>query len=98
MLDKIFKVNKINKAGIYCVSLFVDGVETEIVLDDYLPCHPESGLPLFASSLIEGELWPCLLEKAWAKLHRSYCMARLGSPTITLLALTIGRPVKIYDH
>jgi len=43
-------------------------------------------------------MWICLLEKAWAKLHRSYCMIRLGSPTIALLALTNGRPYRLYDH
>jgi hypothetical protein len=70
----------------------------EVVVDDLLPCHPDSGLPIFATSMTAGEIWPCLLEKAWAKLHRSYCMVRLGSPTIALAALTLGRPFKVLDH
>lgn len=82
----------------YTVTLFIDGQSKDIVVDDLLPCHPESGLPLFASSLTEGELWICILEKAWAKLHRSYCMIRLGSPSVVLYALTGGRPYTIYDH
>ena len=53
--------------------------------------------PAFATSIVDGEIWPCLLEKAWAKLHGSYCMTRLGSPTIALTAFT-GRSHKIIDH
>lgn len=98
MIDRLFKVTEINKAGIYCVSLFVDGVATDVVVDDHLPCHEDSDLPIFASSLTEGEIWPCLLEKAWAKLHHSYCMVRLGSPTIALAALTEGRPFEVLSH
>ena len=76
----------------------VDGRPTEIYVDDYLPCNQSSGLPLFSTSLCEGELWICLLEKAWAKLHKSYCMIRLGSPLIALYALTNGRPYNLHEH
>lgn len=63
-----------------------------------IPCDPDSGHPLFAASLTDGEIWPCLLEKAWAKVHLSYCMTRLGSPSIAITALTGGLPHKVIDH
>ena len=87
-----------NNAGIYVVQLYVDGKVQDVVLDDLLPCNPETGLPLFATATQDGEIWPCLLEKAWAKLHRSYCMIRLSPPTVCLAALTLGRPFKVLDH
>ncbi len=98
LLETIFKVKQVNKAGIYVVQLYVDGIVQDIIIDDLLPCHPDTGLPIFATSIQEGEIWPCLLEKAWAKLHRSYCMIRLSPPTVCLAALTLGRPYQVLDH
>ena len=52
----------------------------------------------FAHSINHGEIWPSLLEKAWATLHGSYAMMRKGSPIIALEALTFGNPYKIIEH
>ena len=38
-----------------------------------------------------------LLEKAWAKLHGSYCMIRAGSPSMVFPHLT-GAPTLRVDH
>lgn len=55
-------------------------------------------VPCFARSSVKGEFWPCILEKAWAKLHGNYCLVRKGSPTIALGALTFGQPYKTLEH
>ena len=67
--------------GLYGVKLFVNGIWTTIVVDDWFPCEWRDGmwLPVFASSAQhfdpesdEKELWAMLIEKAFAKLHGSY--------------------------
>ena len=58
-------------AGCYAVEVFVRGIKTPLVLDDYFPCDPMSGKPLFARPQ-GNELWVLLLEKAWAKINGSY--------------------------
>ena len=56
--------------GIFAIKLFKNGEEQEVVVDDYIPC--KNGSPIF-SKTNGRELWVILIEKAWAKLHNSYC-------------------------
>ena len=72
--------------GLYGVKFYVNGKWLTVIVDDYFPCvidgigtAEQSFRPLFASSQAhEGqesgvkEVWPMVLEKAWAKLHGSY--------------------------
>ena len=57
-----------NEFGVYGIQLTKNGVRTEVIVDDYIPCDEDHGEPLFVNST-SGDLWPLLLEKAWAKLH-----------------------------
>lgn len=66
-------------------------------VDDYIPCHPKSDCPVFAMSKHDGHLWVMLMEKAWAKLHGSYCMTRQGYPSMVYAHLT-GAPTTRIDH
>lgn len=67
----LFETKEANKCGIYMVKLFINGVVTPVIVDDYLPTIYNK--PAFASSQ-DSELWVALLEKAWAKLHGSYAL------------------------
>lgn len=70
--------------GVYAVRLFISGRWITIVVDDYFPCEQlddgsDQWTPLFAAprevntgGLCVKELWPCILEKAWAKYNGSY--------------------------
>jgi len=66
----MFYTKRYNAAGIFCVHLFINGVKTAVIVDDYFPVH-EWGDPAFAHSK-KKELWVNILEKAWAKVHGSY--------------------------
>jgi len=63
------------KAGIYAVRFqgrFDNlGRPKTVIIDDQIP-HKDSRNPVFATSRDHSELWPALLEKAYAKLHGSY--------------------------
>ena len=62
-----FYTQKVNKAGIYLMSFFVNGVEKPVIVDDWFPVNHHTKKPVFSSSKDE-ELWVMLMEKAWAKL------------------------------
>lgn len=62
-----------------------------VTVDDVLPCS-EDGLPLFASASTPGVLWPCIFEKAYAKLHTSYAALNGGSEADAFADLTGGIP------
>ena len=74
-----FYTQIVNKAGIFLVGIFVGGVETPIIIDDFLPTLTtlERFEPYFARSR-EPELWISLLEKAWAKYLGSYIKIKAG--------------------
>jgi len=67
-----------NKFGVYGTRLFIDGVQTEVVVDDYFPIeeHP-SKVSLFG--IPNGrELWVIVLQKAFAKTFKSYTSLENG--------------------
>ncbi len=48
----------------------------------------KDGKPLYAKARNPKELWPLILEKAWAKFDGSYTSAQSGAPTTVWQALT----------
>ena len=66
-----------------------------MVIDDYLPTlHDKLA---FAGSKSGGEIWVCLLEKAWAKLYGTYARMEGGDPAFACTHLQ-GTPAQSYDH
>ncbi len=57
------------------MKFYINGQETPVIVDDYLPT--KNGRPCYAHSK-SGELWVLLLEKAWAKVHGSYARIEGG--------------------
>ena len=78
--------------GIHVVRLCVQGHWRLCVVDDTIPCTPpeDGGRPAF-SRAAGGELWPLLLEKAYAKSHGSYQAVVEGLAGEALSTLT-GAP------
>ena len=60
----------------------------DVVVDDFIPVF--DGRPLFTYSDDKGEIWPLLLEKAFAKLHGSYFHLCGGFSVASLENLTGG--------
>jgi calpain-15 len=87
-----FYTKTINKAGIYMMIFFINGLEQAVIVDDYIPVR--DGKPCFASTK-NGELWVILLEKAWAKIQGTYARTEAGSPNTAAFHL-IGVPNMYY--
>ena len=47
-IEHMFATHEINKAGIYMMLFYVNGVKTPVIVDDYIPCI--DGVPCFAGS------------------------------------------------
>lgn len=62
------------KAGVYGVMFFKMGQWEWVIIDDLIPMSPdEEETPLFANCKVgDMELWPMVLEKAYAKLHHNW--------------------------
>ena len=71
MIYNLFKINEVNKKGFYEIILFIEGIYQIVLIDDYLPVFNDTNELCFCKS-INNEIWPCLLEKAWAKINRGY--------------------------
>jgi len=82
--------------GAYCVRFFNDQKEAEFVLvDDYFPVNTTDNDWAFARSENEKELWPMVLEKAYAKFFGSYESIESGKVCYALADLTSGVPEQI---
>jgi len=77
------------------VKFYINGTETTVFVDDWIPCHP-NGRPAFASSR-EDELWVSILEKAWAKVHGTYARMEGGLPCFAASHL-VGVPSESIRH
>ena len=88
---RLFPIKEFTKEGLYCVVLCVSGVWIDIVVDDYLPCN-SNGKPAFSRTKTDN-VWPLVLEKAWAKTMNGYCSTASGTCMEGMHLLT-GAPVK----
>lgn len=89
-----FETLKINEAGIYLMTFFVNGVLTPVVVDDWVPTKRNK--TVFAGTK-EQELWAILLEKGWAKLHGSYARTEGGLPSFACMHM-LGTPSESFWH
>lgn len=91
-IKSFFRHHIENNKGVYCVTIFYKGVETDVIVDDLFPVvWNQAGkvVPAFSSG-VGPELWVLLLEKAYAKLHGSYAVIEGGNPGVALADLTGG--------
>jgi len=67
----MFSTKEYNSVGVYVVNVYVNGSLMEIVVDDFIPVDTRTNKPLFAQKE-SANIWPIILEKAWAKVNGSY--------------------------
>ena len=81
--------------GAYLVRFFNDNKQEEyVIVDDLFPID-EKGNWAFVKSENPKELWPMILEKAYAKLYGSYQNIEAGKVSYALVDLTGGVPEQI---
>lgn len=89
-VQSIFAQNKLPGDHKYSVRLYHPGKKSfvRVEVDDYVPTR--NGGPVFAGVESQGEIWCPLIEKAFAKLCRSYKRMAWGSVAYGLLYLCGG--------
>jgi len=94
-IKKLFETHTVNESGIYMLKLYVNGMLTPVIVDDYVPVTARGNL--FACTTKSSEIYAILLEKAWAKLHGSYARIESGLPSFATMHLT-GAPSDSFWH
>ena len=95
-IQRLFVTQEANKIGAYAVKFMKQGQYKTIVVDDYLPCFPNTKKLAF-SYCKDSELWIPIIEKAWAKFN-GFCYLKiwLGTPQEALAALSEAPTT--YEH
>jgi hypothetical protein len=70
--DLFVECNPDPKVGAYCVRFYKNDEEEYVIVDDFFPVGMSGDNWAFASASDGKELWPTIIEKAYAKLHGSY--------------------------
>ena len=70
LLKPLFKQKEVTSNMFYTINLYIEGVQTPVTIDKYLPTY--QGQLLFAQGINKRELWVPFLEKAYAKLSGTF--------------------------
>jgi len=71
IFTKIILTKDYNPEGKYEVRLYIDGEFKTITIDDHFPCIKGTNVNYFTRPS-NFEMWPLLIEKAWAKVNGGY--------------------------
>eukprot|EP01022_Parablepharisma_sp_SALTPOND_P033380 TRINITY_DN88609_c0_g1_i1.p1 TRINITY_DN88609_c0_g1~~TRINITY_DN88609_c0_g1_i1.p1 ORF type:complete len:944 (+),score=26.90 TRINITY_DN88609_c0_g1_i1:93-2924(+) len=94
-IKRLFLSDKLN-AGHFELTVYPMGIPTKTKLDGYFPYSKEYESLAFTRSQT-GELWPMLLEKAWAKYLGSYQDIN-GKPACFAFTFLSRFPAVTLDH
>jgi calpain-15 len=92
-MKKIFAVPEL-EYGVFAANLFLDGIPTTVVVDDYIPCLADKKIPAFSRNS-EDEAWVMLMEKVYAKCYGGYEKIEGGCTGDALSDLT-GAPYQTF--
>jgi hypothetical protein len=87
-IQNCFVTRSFNPRGQYVVRLYDKKAAkyVNVTIDDYIPCDAQ-GCPLY-TQIGSNEMWPLLIEKAFAKLRGGYGKLDGGSPLDALQTIT----------
>ncbi|KRX02093.1 Thioredoxin-like fold [Pseudocohnilembus persalinus] len=94
-VERLFYIKQKNECGYYSVWLNIDGIWKYVVVDDFFPWRPEDNLPQFCY-YSNQQIWPMVIEKAWAKLNGGYQYLWGGHSGQAFRVLT-GAPVQFFS-
>ena len=72
IINKIIDPKEKGNNGSYTANVIIHGEPVKIVVDDAFPIANDSKLAFAGINDNSGNIWPMILEKAWAKCNRSY--------------------------
>lgn len=93
--DMIIKINheeEWRKVGAFCVCFYKNGHAEYVIIDDFFPTLPNGEWAFVKGGSNKNELWPMVLEKAYAKLNGSYAYIEAGKVQYALADMTDGFP------
>lgn len=86
----------VSPCGIYCIKLFINGIERMVTIDSRLPTSNDPAHRMFVQSTTNpGLLWPAIIEKAYLKAMGGYNFRGSYSASDTY-ALTSWIPEYVY--
>lgn len=98
LIRRLFDTDKPSPEGMYSVWLNIAGSWQQIVVDDFFPIEIHGNACEFAFTRTrEDEIWPLILEKAYAKAYGSYDLISGGDVMHTLRDFT-GAPYEILEN
>ena len=93
IIYQLFNNLYISHNGYYEIKLKINNEISTISLDDFFPYNIKINMPLFCKPY-KNAIWVMILEKAWAKINKSYLNIDNGSPYDVLECLLIGSSIK----
>lgn len=82
MLERVFEGQGVNPYGIYLVKIFQEHSWKYVIVDDFIPVDADLRPAFLRVRPREGtvDIWPFLLEKAYANYYSSYEALTHGNP------------------
>ena len=72
IINKLVDPKEKGNNGFFTANVIIHGEPVKIIVDDAFPVANDSKLAFAGINEQSGNIWPLVLEKAWAKCNRSY--------------------------
>jgi hypothetical protein len=92
---KITQEEEWRNVGAFCVCFYKGGEPEYVIIDDFFPTLGNGEWAFVKGGAKGDELWPMVLEKAYAKLNGSYSYIEAGKVQYALADMTDGFPEQI---